>query len=361
MNIGPPVIVGIIAGVTVLNLALAIAWCTLKRRRSQAKRRLIATPYDKSSSTITLPSTSLPKTSPPQVTPGQSQTYLQMIMSIQSPHQPTLSYRPRQSFSSASSRTVLSKPPKPVLPKIKTGSMHLPAAKSSNEALTIPASILQRGPSVRSLDTESVYSAASAPLDFHDRMFQPRQLETIPGSPVTPSSWGNHLADPLPSTMPESDYVWPRRRRASLIREELAPETYMKIRWKSQPQEEAGLESSPEPPTSSRPHSDKRTISMLSIPPVPPLPECLRPLLSSPPSVTISPRSHYRSFSEHQSGSLAHSDDVSSSSRRPLVSPSIATSSSFSSLDYVAPSPTWPELPTRSPLRRSQAGDQQPS
>lgn len=87
------------------------------------------------------------------------------------------------------------------------------------------AAHLKRGLSVRSLDsTASEYSVASAPRDVQERTYQPFNLTlaTVPASPTTPK-WPSS-----PGT-----YVWPKRQRASLIREELAPETYAKVRWKT--------------------------------------------------------------------------------------------------------------------------------
>jgi hypothetical protein len=99
-------------------------------------------------------------------------------------------------------------------------------------ALTQPAdkaSHLQRGLSVRSLDSasESIYSTTSAPYSTRDanegyQSFT-AALPAIPASPTTPK-W--------PSS--PNPYVWPKRQRASVIRDELAPETYAKVRWKTQ-------------------------------------------------------------------------------------------------------------------------------
>ncbi|KAJ7072101.1 hypothetical protein C8F01DRAFT_229276 [Mycena amicta] len=97
-------------------------------------------------------------------------------------------------------------------------------------ALIPPAdktSQLKRGQSVRSLDSASVYSIASAPPDAHEPAYQgfTMPLPSIPASPSTP------ITPKWPSS--PGPYVWPKRQRASLIREELAPETYAKVRWRT--------------------------------------------------------------------------------------------------------------------------------
>ncbi|KAJ7683244.1 hypothetical protein B0H17DRAFT_42797 [Mycena rosella] len=92
----------------------------------------------------------------------------------------------------------------------------------------LSAAQLKRGLSVRSLDsTASEYSVASAPHDAHERSYQPFNLglPTVPASPRTP------ITPKWPSS--PGSYVWPKRQRASQIREQLAPETYAKVRWRN--------------------------------------------------------------------------------------------------------------------------------
>lgn len=91
--------------------------------------------------------------------------------------------------------------------------------------LSVPdgnAAQLKRGLSVRSLDSASEYSVASAPRDGQEATYQSFTLgqPPVPASPSTPK-W--------PSSA--GSYVWPKRQRASQIRKELAPETYAKVRW----------------------------------------------------------------------------------------------------------------------------------
>jgi hypothetical protein len=178
-----------------------MAWYILKQRRSRAKRRLITTPYVKTSSTTTLPQATVPKPSLHQTAPDKK--YTLTTMTIQSTRRPIMSPPPRNSCGSLAPGNVLSEPLKSVRPKAKGGDIL--------GVLTPQVSNLQRGPSARSVDTESVYSAASAPLDFHD-VLQGWEFETIPNSPVT-SPWGNSAH--LPSVMSDSGIIWPHWPRAS--------------------------------------------------------------------------------------------------------------------------------------------------
>ncbi|KAJ7079099.1 hypothetical protein B0H15DRAFT_954195 [Mycena belliarum] len=94
------------------------------------------------------------------------------------------------------------------------------------DAVPTNAAQLQRGLSVLSLEsTASEYSMASAVRDEQQERYQPFHLglPPIPASPSTP------LTPKWPSS--PGSYVWPKRQRASQIRQELAPDTYAKVRW----------------------------------------------------------------------------------------------------------------------------------
>jgi len=87
------------------------------------------------------------------------------------------------------------------------------------EDKSLGAPRLQRH-SIRSLDSASVYSVASALPDAPERTHQSfNALTTIPASPQWPTSPG--------------PYIWPKRQRSSLIRDELAPETYARAKWRT--------------------------------------------------------------------------------------------------------------------------------
>ena len=148
--------------------------------------------------------------------------------------------------SSPWSRDTLSKPERPVsliTPVLQTqrisisldidhGEKHCPSAfpptsksnvnmtrvnalKTAEPSVPVPSNkgSLGRAFSIRSADSASLYSVASAAPEIHDRVFRPWALETIPASPISPSR---------PELRPSNEIT--------LIPEELAPETYDKWR-----------------------------------------------------------------------------------------------------------------------------------
>jgi len=84
------------------------------------------------------------------------------------------------------------------------------------EDTSLGAPHLQRGHSIRSLDSASVYSVASA----------------LPDAPGRAHQSFNALAT-FPAPQSPGPYIWPKRQRLSLIRDDLAPETYAKARWRT--------------------------------------------------------------------------------------------------------------------------------
>lgn len=111
---------------------------------------------------------------------------------------------------------------------------------------------VRKGVSLRrtnSMDSVSVYSAASAPVDAHERIFQPMALEPMPSSAPTSATTYPNVPQPQPG---QTGKQLSSRGSSTQIREELAPETYVKhqSRYKPLP---------PQPPS--------------SIPPVPPVPD----------------------------------------------------------------------------------------
>ncbi|KAJ6587162.1 hypothetical protein DFH09DRAFT_1142792 [Mycena vulgaris] len=161
----------------------------------------------------------------------QEETYMQLMMDLQRPVSRTGSPLPSQAPREPpyhAPRMVPWEPTQVAPPRSSLTAYSVTAPAPPPPVAADPKSLsavqLKRGPSVRSLDSASEYSVASAPYDAQERTYQPFNLGlvTIPASPSTPK-W--------PSS--PGSYVWPKRQRASQIREELAPETYAKVRWRT--------------------------------------------------------------------------------------------------------------------------------
>ncbi|KAK7000678.1 hypothetical protein R3P38DRAFT_1821590 [Favolaschia claudopus] len=168
----------------------------------------------------------------------QEQTYLQLMMDLQRPISrnstpPLPNQAPRELSHYApnmAQRSIL--PVSVTNPTASAPSAQTPLPEATPPHIPDPAflpnSQLSRGISMRSQDsTESEYSVASAARDPQERSYKPftLSLATVPASPITPA-WP---ASP-------GSYAWPKGQRSSQIRDELAPETYSKVRWKTNSQ-----------------------------------------------------------------------------------------------------------------------------
>jgi len=248
---------------------------------------------------------------------------MQLIMDLQKPSSragtPTLpSQAPRQPLYHTPQmaqwnpiQVALPRSPLTAYPVVTTPAPTPPPPATLAVPLTAAQAQLKRGLSVRSFDsTASEYSVASAPYDGQDRTYQPFNLglATIPASPTTPN-W--------PSS--PGSYVWPKRQRASQIREELAPETYAKVRWRT---------------------DDDSVEPAASIPVAQAIPPAVRSL-SSPTSsgalrINVPPPVHYRAETD---------SPVSVSTAQLYYTQASATSSSPTILDI--PSRPPPRIPQR--------------
>ncbi|KIM91857.1 hypothetical protein PILCRDRAFT_83262 [Piloderma croceum F 1598] len=211
---------------------------------------------------------------------------------------------------------------------------------------------MHRGASIRraaslwrsnSVDTASVYSCASAPIDAHEYMFQPIALEPTPSSAPGWIVYPNHLQR-------QQSEAQLSIRNSTTIREELAPETYAKcqlqrkplerqkpqFRWKAQPA-----------------HNRLRTVSESSgILPVSQMSEDMHLSLIRPPSAAL------RIHPDHLlSESLYATSESLYGTAFPVVPPglwpAITSTSSIPpkvySNTHTPPNRVLPELPPRSP------------
>jgi len=250
IHIAPGLFIGIIAGGVVFVVVLVVAVVLVHRR---SKRKMMEGAFDKTAfsvAALTLPRPPLPTypSASPSFPPDreaqkrddlvgrevrqQEQTYLQLMTDLQRPASRTGTL----TLPDQAPRRPPFQPPRMMqwdpAPRSPLTAYPIVTAPLSPPPISTPAvadvkalgvAQLQRGPSVRSIDSASEYSVASAPRDPQERTYQPFTLglAPIPASPSTPK-W----------PLSPGGYAWPKRQRAS-IRQELAPEFYDKVRWKT--------------------------------------------------------------------------------------------------------------------------------
>ena len=315
-----------------------------------------------------IPNSSLPHNNdgPPSHQPPM---YMQMIMSLQTapPHSPSLP----QSQSHTHTPVHLSSvkvPPKAYTPaEIKASPESSTPGRSSLQAQSsqplgvFPAQGVHRGPSVQrvgssrrtlSMDSVSVYSSASAPMDAHERMFQPMAV------PSSAPAWATDMQSQQNSAG--------ARKTSTTIREALAPETYVK----PQPQWKLQSHRVPQPqwkPVTSRIRQRANSDSSSSVPPVPiPTPAVTRPH----PALWINTTNQLSQTYTISEQSESESESVTSGPSAPpgLDSPLVAPlnfkrieqlrrepgNRSAPPIRVVPPTPSSaapPEVPLRSPSR----------
>lgn len=290
-------------------------------------------------------------------------TYMQTMMSLQtvSPH-PKL---PSAQLSPAPVRRAsLRKPPKVYSPEEmrekSSGPKRRPVLHIQEPSLLYAPRDTRRGPSSRrvsslrrsnSMDSVSVYSVASAPMDAHENMFQPMTLESIPSSAP---AWATTHPDPHQTRSG-------LRPIPTQIREELAPETYVKHQpqWKVQPR------ATPQPQWKLPPsHKHRRTMSESSG--TPPVTEDVR----APPVTRPSPAAiKIHPYPSTLPYALSERSESTAGDVSPVVPPGLTPSGdpiapfnttkresidgSSAQILVVPPTPSSapPQVPARSPLR----------
>ncbi|KAJ7902016.1 hypothetical protein B0H14DRAFT_2669515 [Mycena olivaceomarginata] len=251
INMSPAVFIAIIAGCLIFVILLVIIVIYVHRR---SKRQMMDGAFDKTAFSVVALTHPRPPLGLYQSSPRsslvdreaqqhdlvgrevrqQEETYMQLMSDLQRPSSragtPTLpNQTPRESPFHAS-RMVQRDPGAPsrsplTAYPISTSPPPPPPVAVLPPVAPFGTAQLKRDLSLRSeVSTVSEYSVASALRDPQERVYQPLTLSlpTVPASPITPK-WPSS-----PGT-----YVWPKRQRASQIREELAPETYAKVRWKT--------------------------------------------------------------------------------------------------------------------------------
>ncbi|KAJ7647105.1 hypothetical protein FB45DRAFT_892391 [Roridomyces roridus] len=223
--LSPAVFVAIIAGGLFLIVLLVVLIVYLHRRSKRKAKDVNKTTF--TFADIAQPHPPLPPSRDTSFDPEdvlsresrqQEQTYMQLMVDLQRPTWgPNVPPLPDQAPRQLPPHL---RPPPTSNPPV-TAPTPPPLVATSTAGVQTRDVALKRRMSVRSHDsTASEYSTASAPVDFQERIYQPFNLTlaTVPASPATPK-W--------PST--PGSYAWPKR--TTVIRDELAPETYAKVRW----------------------------------------------------------------------------------------------------------------------------------
>ncbi|KAJ7594004.1 hypothetical protein C8J56DRAFT_925748 [Mycena floridula] len=276
-------IVAIVSGVVALILALALLWI-VRRHRSKSQQSLAesARSDDSDASFLSMSRGTvqpLHRTSNRTVSgnkPSDVQPQPRNFLSKPRPLSDLSILQPRP-LSISHPSPLKHQPPKPASITINEPEPKAPVPKalvgSAVQKLKAVDSDLKRANSVKSADSASIYSVASAAPELHDRvlynrLFQPLKLDTIPASPTSPSFQRDSR---------DSGVV---QRREPIIREELAPETYhRRLRDSDEPllsPSPLGRLITPLSPSHSRPNSshylrmsvhDTVTVTAPAIPP----------------------------------------------------------------------------------------------
>lgn len=220
-----PIIAGVVGGIVVVNLILFATWYHLKRRRSKAPSRLYLS-YEHERERTSSSYSTLPKHS--YMTPLQNGERKSIVVANPPPSSRpnVLSKSPERGNEGLPptnpEKILASVNPRPGKEKLRPPPLR-PLTHPNVNAVAVNEQpkfgSLKRAFSVRSADSASLYSVASASPTVHERAFRPWTLYTIPASPTSPTT-------PPSAKLPSSR----RTNIISTIQEALAPETYNKLR-----------------------------------------------------------------------------------------------------------------------------------
>ncbi|KAI0780033.1 hypothetical protein C8Q74DRAFT_1367822 [Fomes fomentarius] len=218
--LNPPIIAGIVVVVVAFNFILAVSWCILRDRKKVKKlhKRRISVPVDcekyENSPAFALTTGAavrVPEKGKKDVRGEQGgNSYYELIRALQAhptsqtPSSPTRVSRSSSSNSSSEERPGLKKfilRPQdmkglngvPVYPK-GPGSGQRQSARHSR-ILGVPGRVdLRRANSVA--ETASVYSSASAPIDYHEQLFRTQPFALDPTAPNSAPAWISQMPKP---------------------------------------------------------------------------------------------------------------------------------------------------------------------
>ncbi|KAH9858690.1 hypothetical protein C2E23DRAFT_880142 [Lenzites betulinus] len=219
VTLNPPLIAGIVVVVTLLNLVLALAFYTHRgRKRLQAHKRRISGPVDcekyENSIAFAVATGAVPGAIPTQngaAGAADRRSYFALIQALQQqPRVPSSARLSRGSSSSSStdnarlSDYVLR--PQDIkelsgVPRYPKGKGRVDALRRSAVVVSPNGSALTRANSLT--ETASIYSSASAPLDYHEQLFRPQRFA------IAPAASGNNPAGTYPLPKPPPPAVIP--------------------------------------------------------------------------------------------------------------------------------------------------------
>ncbi|KAI1794151.1 hypothetical protein LXA43DRAFT_1118589 [Ganoderma leucocontextum] len=222
MVLGPPLIAGIVVVAVGFILVIALSWCVFRQRKklkeAKSRKARISAPIDCEKYETSAAFASSTKASPAAVplktmrdahrAPTGGISYYELIRSLQPTIQPPTPSRssptrlspgsPRGSTDSAKLKHFILRPQDM---KNLDGVSYYPKTKHRHATrrsahLGIPARGGQRRPYSISAETASVYSAASAPLDFHEHLSRTRSTFTLEPIPASAPPWVTNLPKP---------------------------------------------------------------------------------------------------------------------------------------------------------------------
>ena len=193
----------------VFNLILAVSWCLLRGRRKLKKghKRRISGPVDceryEKSVAFAVTTGAIPAP-PPSSQEGKS--YYALLQALQGQPKPPAASQGRLSRESSNSSADHSGLKKLILrpqdlkeldgvPRYPKRKGHLHAARRST-TLQVPGppGLLTRSNSVA--ETASVYSSASAPIDYHDHLFRTQPFALDSKVPASAPAWISEMPTP---------------------------------------------------------------------------------------------------------------------------------------------------------------------
>ncbi|KAI0675332.1 hypothetical protein C8Q78DRAFT_1075622 [Trametes maxima] len=213
----PPVIGGIVAVVVALNIVLALSfWVLRARSKRRTHRKRVPSPGDAEKRYSTIPSRISTGGAPGAVLPSTAEgaerkSYFELIQALQ--QQPAVPSPTRLSHSSwrnsAESLEGLSHyilRPQDIreldgVSRYPKGKGRVQALQQSVLVAPSDKSALTRSNSLA--DTASVYSSASAPMEYHEHLFRTQPFALPPSPPASAPAWMVELPKPLaPAVIP---------------------------------------------------------------------------------------------------------------------------------------------------------------
>ncbi|CDO72528.1 hypothetical protein BN946_scf184983.g11 [Trametes cinnabarina] len=219
----PPLIAGITVVVLLFNMILAVSFCLLRNRRKlkNHKRRVSASvDPEKCETSVALVVTAdtVPAAFPAKAAPGlERKSYFELVQTLQRQPgvpSPTRLSRGSSHSSTDSTRRLSRYVLRPHDIKGLDGAPRYPKTKGRLQALRQSATVVSTGKvaltrSNSFAETASVYSSASAPLEYHEQLFRTQPFALDPSPPASAPAWMSQLPNPpapaVISGAPEDD------------------------------------------------------------------------------------------------------------------------------------------------------------